>query len=341
MTMIRRTYPAAMSELGPRQVRVRASTGNLGRDGLIVHPAGIDLAHYRQNPVMLWAHDPQAPIARATVIGMEGDDLVADVEFAPAGVSATADEICGLVKAGIINAVSIGFDPLETEPLDARKPRAGRRVLRSELMEISFVSVPADREAIVLQRKMEILAGLTTPEEWHLAEERPADRAARKPRTRGMYAVGELAWLMECLSGIKHSTEIESALEGDASAVPAMLATAVQNVGAALIAMTAEEVAELIGDTEVDPVGEMGDLDEPDVVLIMAAPTPAIRQFRIGFARAKAVSAARAGKALSAETMRALGEAMGEHDEGALAMSTNLSDRAAALRLLSVSASPG
>ena len=123
MTMIRRTVPFAAAELGPRQVRVRASTGNLGRDGLIVHPPGIDLDPYRTNPIMLWQHDPAAPVARATVLAIEGGDLVADVEFAPEGVSGKADEICGLVKAGIVNAVSIGFDPLETEPVDAKRPK--------------------------------------------------------------------------------------------------------------------------------------------------------------------------------------------------------------------------
>jgi hypothetical protein len=43
------------SELGPRQVRLRASTEALGRDGLVVVTRGIDLGPYQTNPVMLLA----------------------------------------------------------------------------------------------------------------------------------------------------------------------------------------------------------------------------------------------------------------------------------------------
>ena len=52
----------------------------------------------------------------------------------------------------MISGVSIGFDPIESEPLDPRNPRAGQRVVRSELMEISFVSIPADLGAGVVAR---------------------------------------------------------------------------------------------------------------------------------------------------------------------------------------------
>jgi len=390
MKMIRRTLPATMSELGPRQVRVRASTGGdaLGRDRMIVVPAGIELGPYRRNPVMLWQHDPTAPVARAAGLQMDGEDLCADVEFAPAGVSAKADEICGLVKSGVINAVSIGFDPLESEPIDPKRGRAGgQRVLRAELMEISFVSVPADREAIVLQRKdgdkpqgdygdvhyadpgyqsdgkprypldtekhikaawsyihqeddrkpytaeqlkhieAEIVAawkekidkdGPPSAEDGKGGKDggdRAGEPARRRnvqettdaaPMLRGMALVGQLAWLMDCLCGAKCSAEMGSALEGDESQVPAMLASVLQNLGAALVAMTAEEVAELCEGSEADPADEIEDMNENGVAMVMAAKTPLLRQFRIGQMRG--------GKAISNANARYLAQASDHHD---------------------------
>src|SRR5262249_35085811 len=108
--------------------------------------------HYRKNPVILWNHDPAAPVGRALIYEQRADALEAQIDFAPQGISDLADQICGLVKAGVINAVSIGFKPLNQEPVDPRDRRAGPRIPRAELLETSFVAVPADQGAIVLER---------------------------------------------------------------------------------------------------------------------------------------------------------------------------------------------
>jgi hypothetical protein len=57
-----------------------------------------------------------------------------------------------LLKANCISGVSIGFDPTRSEPLDPRQPKNGQRVLQCELMEISLVSIPADRQAVITER---------------------------------------------------------------------------------------------------------------------------------------------------------------------------------------------
>jgi hypothetical protein len=71
-------------------------------------------------------------------------------EFAPEGVSELADEYCALAKAGVINAVSVGFISLAREPLR----EGGWRFASWELLELSLVSVPANPNALVIERSL-------------------------------------------------------------------------------------------------------------------------------------------------------------------------------------------
>jgi HK97 family phage prohead protease len=154
MTLLYKSLAAGLSSIDDDTI-VTCSTGDTDRAGEIVDQDGIDLSAYRSNPVVLWQHDTRTPIARAIDIGVSGGKLSARVRWPPQGVSAKADEIRGLVKAGIISAVSIGFTPLETIPLDKANPKKGpQKYVRCELGEFSFVSVPANPNALVVQRAL-------------------------------------------------------------------------------------------------------------------------------------------------------------------------------------------
>ncbi len=135
-----------------RAVMVTCSTEILGRDKLVLVSRGIDLTHYRTNPIWLWQHNADWPVARSGQIEVQGDKLVARVQFPPAGVSARADEVLGLIRAGVINAASTGFEKAEAEPIDPANPRAGTRIVACELAEMSFVSIPAVPDALVTER---------------------------------------------------------------------------------------------------------------------------------------------------------------------------------------------
>ena len=137
----------------PRRVVVTASTGSRGRDNLVIPGGAWDLTAYRRNPIILLQHDPDRPIANAIDISVRGDDLIAVVKFPPFGVSRTADEALGLIKAGVISAASTGFDPIKSELIDRNDPSKGTRIVRAELQEISFVSVPALPDALVTERR--------------------------------------------------------------------------------------------------------------------------------------------------------------------------------------------
>jgi HK97 family phage prohead protease len=142
------------SGLGPRQIRVVASTGAVDRAGDIVVPAGADLTAYRSNPVVLRDHDPRQPVGTAT-LQVTNSAIVGIVNFAPAGMSEVADESCQLAKAGVLRGVSIGFNPIKSSPIRG----GGVRYEEWELLEISLVSVPANAGAVVVERSLRRKSG--------------------------------------------------------------------------------------------------------------------------------------------------------------------------------------
>ena len=150
--MIRQTLPTRVRAVGDNEVEVILSTGTLARDGHVLEPRGAVLDNYLLNPIVLWQHDPLSPVANASAIRVKSDCLTAKVTFAPLGVSAVADQVRGLVKSGVVSSLSVGFEPLDGVPLDAKRPRGGQIFKRWELLEASFVSVPADPRAIVTAR---------------------------------------------------------------------------------------------------------------------------------------------------------------------------------------------
>ena len=237
MTLQRKFLSTTTSTSGleERQVRVVASTPAVDRAGDVVVAEGIDLAAYKANPVILWNHDPGSPIARCVAIGVNDGQLEAVAQFPPEGTDPLADRVYGLIKTGVVNATSIGFAPVEETPIKG----GGVTVSRSELWEFSFVSVPANPEALVVERSAPAAAPV------------PAVPPPRL-KTKGLYAVSWLAGLLAELGYIEESVGWEAESEGDASPVPEMLAEALRQLGAALVAMTAEEVAELLGDEDAD-----------------------------------------------------------------------------------------
>lgn len=146
--MTRKSASVQTKQVEDRQVRVIISTANEDRMGDIVVQEGIDLTAYMQNPVVLMSHNWDMPIARALSVEQEGNQLVALVQFPPAGQLAASDTVYAQIKNGLINAASIGFMPKEWTIEDD----GAFRFLESELYEFSFVAVPANREALILER---------------------------------------------------------------------------------------------------------------------------------------------------------------------------------------------
>ena len=123
-----------------------ASTATIDRQGDSVAQNGWELGSYMKNPVMLWAHDyTQLPVARAVNLSVDPTKgLIGEAEFAPAAGNPFAEQLKIMVEEGFVSALSVGFIP---------KERSGNVITRSELLEISFVPVPANQEALMLAAK--------------------------------------------------------------------------------------------------------------------------------------------------------------------------------------------
>jgi HK97 family phage prohead protease len=127
------------------------SSSEPDRDNDIIDQAGIDLAAFKQNPVVLWAHDHRTPpVARVPATWIRNGKLMGTIEFPPEGTTELSDSVHNLVAAGFIRATSIGFDPTEWT-FDEK--RGGYNFKKIDLFEVSLVNVPANADALIAAEK--------------------------------------------------------------------------------------------------------------------------------------------------------------------------------------------
>jgi HK97 family phage prohead protease len=126
------------------------------RIGDVISANGWDITNFKRNPIALWNHSANHPIGRWSNVRVDGGALRGHLELAPKGASARIDEIRALIDAGILQAVSVGFRPLESKLLNEKDPWGGSRYLRQELIETSLVSVPANPNALAVAKALNI-----------------------------------------------------------------------------------------------------------------------------------------------------------------------------------------
>lgn len=132
---------------------VIGSSNAVDRMGEVIDQAGWVLDNYLKNPVILWGHnvrEERPPIGRALKVWVEGAQrktkkLMFTVQFDL--LDSFAAEIYRKVKDGFVNTVSVGFMPLEIDD---------NTYTKAELLELSFVPIPANPEAVVTLRSMGI-----------------------------------------------------------------------------------------------------------------------------------------------------------------------------------------
>lgn len=147
-----------------RAVEGYVSTRDVDRDNEVLDPGGVVLDAYKQNPVVLWAHDySQPPIAKAEWIradeyGVKSRRVYAETE--------RGEEVWQLIKGGFLRTTSVGFLPIKrvwkgdpewaaaVERLNTKwgvdLEKSGAQVITTKwaMLEYSDVPVPANPYAL-------------------------------------------------------------------------------------------------------------------------------------------------------------------------------------------------
>lgn len=167
MKMIRKVFNSVIKDINVADRTLTALVSTAGQDRMddILDPKGADLKNFNKNPVVLWAHDYQAPpIAKALWTRKKPEGVISKMKFAS---TEFAQEIFDLYKDGFLNAFSVGFIPKEKEPVDPEQQWGGQRFIKWELLEYSAVPVPANPEALALA----VSKGIITEDRKHILDE--------------------------------------------------------------------------------------------------------------------------------------------------------------------------
>lgn len=152
MTVVRKAVSAQPERVDDDAFEYVMSSADVDRMGDVVEQ-NWTLEDFQRNPIALFGHRSDFPIGTWTKVRVEGGKLKGVLKLAAAGTSQRIDEVTALVKQGILKAVSVGFRPLEHEPL---KKGDGYRFKKNVLVECSLVSVPANPNALQVARSLNV-----------------------------------------------------------------------------------------------------------------------------------------------------------------------------------------
>jgi HK97 family phage prohead protease len=98
------------------------------------------LENFKRNPIILFNHNYDKPIGRATGLKTGSDGLELEAKIS----KAAPDAVAQLVKDGVLGAFSVGF---RVKDADYIKETDGLLIKDAELFEVSVVSVPCNQAA--------------------------------------------------------------------------------------------------------------------------------------------------------------------------------------------------
>ena len=151
--MITKILSFEVKEVAPRVLEFVGSTEDKDREGDIILASGWQLKEFKKNPVFMWAHNYEdPPIGKAIKAWISEGKLKFHIQFADRDTYEFADTIYKLYKGGFLRATSVGFLPLESEPIEQKEGESGyhqsTKYIKQELLELSGVPVPANPNAL-------------------------------------------------------------------------------------------------------------------------------------------------------------------------------------------------
>lgn len=152
--MIRLKADYISQDAETRTYTFRASSASIDRQNEVIDQAGWMLDAYRSNPVILDSHKYGSIddiLGKAVRVEPMGDSLEVDVQFADTDKGRMAQR---MVEDGFLRTVSVGFRSMSRKPAQ----RAGEPMTHTkmELLEVSMVAIPANRDAVRLRAVEEV-----------------------------------------------------------------------------------------------------------------------------------------------------------------------------------------
>ena len=127
--------------------KVVASDETVDRAGEVIKVSWRDLFNFMKNPVIIANHTYKVEniIWKATNVYVENEKLIVEWVFA---TTELAQDVRKLYDGGFIKTVSVGFIPKE------RDPQNSSIITKAELLEVSFVPVPCNPNALSLSKEI-------------------------------------------------------------------------------------------------------------------------------------------------------------------------------------------
>lgn len=123
----------------------------MDRQGEILLPEGMKYDNYMKNPIVLFGHDQweiESIVGKCTNLELVDNKWIAKGVFVGEDVNPKAQMLRKMYDQGFIRTTSVGLKPLIRDTTN-------RNIIREwELLEFSFVPVPANPEALRLSKEI-------------------------------------------------------------------------------------------------------------------------------------------------------------------------------------------
>ena len=208
------------------------STADEDRQGEVINHSGWDFTNYKNNPVVLWGHNYyDLPIGVTDeIFTNDKGQTIAKGRFAPEDANPFAQQVRKLYDAKIVKTTSVGFIAREME---------GNVITKAELLEFSFVPVPANPMALSLAKELNFNATeLMTKGLFVKAEPQEGDPCTMDGGTEGTMMPDKDGALICTIKEAKANTPVDPDEESDKELV--------QKVGAELSAIQSETDSSII-----------------------------------------------------------------------------------------------
>lgn len=130
-----------------RELEGVATTPTADRMGDIVEPKGAD---FKLPIPFLWQHKSDKPIGHVTAAKVDGDKITVKIKILkidePGVLKERLDEAWQSIKHGLVQGLSIGFQPVESARIEGSY---SYRFMKWLWLELSAVTIPANGEATI------------------------------------------------------------------------------------------------------------------------------------------------------------------------------------------------